>query len=102
MATKEIQVRKTKKQDLRAEPPGEYKIIYLNDDVTTIDFVVFTLTDIFGYSENEALDIASKIHHEGSAVIAVYPYEIAEQKGSEVILLARRHNFPLKVNVEPV
>jgi ATP-dependent Clp protease adaptor protein ClpS len=102
MATKELQSKKVSKRTINVEPPTEYKIVYLNDDVTTVDFVVFTLTDIFLYSEQEALDLASKIHHEGNAVIAVYPYEIAEQKGSEVILLARRHNFPLKVNVEPV
>ena len=52
------------------------------------------------YSPENAEDITHKIHDEGSAVVAIYPYEIAEQKGVEVTVLARSRGFPLQVKIE--
>lgn len=83
------------------EPPL-YKIIYLNDDVTTVEFVVTTLCEILDYNEMGASEKAREIHENGSAVVAEYPYEIAEQKGTEVVLLARKNGFPLNLKLEPV
>ncbi len=80
--------------------PGKYKVIYLNDELTTMEFVVETLLDIFDYSPHDAEDITHKIHDEGSAVVAIFPYEIAEQKGVEVTVLARSRGFPLQVKIE--
>ena len=80
--------------------PGKYKVIYINDELTTMEFVVETLLDIFDYSPENAEDITHKIHDEGSAVVAIYPYEIAEQKGLETTNLARSSGFPLKVELE--
>lgn len=82
------------------EPPL-YQVIYLNDDVTTVEFVVFTLTDIFDYNEMGASEKAREIHDNGSSVVAEYPYEIAEQKGTEVVLMARKNGFPLQLKLEP-
>jgi ATP-dependent Clp protease adaptor protein ClpS len=87
------------KHDL-AEPPF-YKVIYLNDDTTTMEFVVSTLIKYFNYSPDTALNITTDIHEHGSAVVAVLPYEIAEQKGVEVILEARASGYPLQVKIEP-
>ena len=81
------------------EPP-QYRVIYINDEVTTIEFVVETLKIIFNYDDSGAEAITQKIHEAGSAVVAVLPYEIAEQKGVEVTLLARSHGFPLSVKLE--
>jgi len=66
-----------------------------------MEFVVESLKAIFNYSEDRAKDLCIKIHEEGSAVVAVFPYEIAEQKGVEATLLARKHGFPLQVKLEP-
>jgi ATP-dependent Clp protease adaptor protein ClpS len=82
-------------------PPTDFKVIYVNDEVTTMEFVVESLKAIFNYSEDRAKDLCIKIHEEGSAVVAVFPYEIAEQKGVEATLLARKHGFPLQVKLEP-
>ena len=82
------------------EPPM-FKIIYLNDNQTTIEFVIDTLINFFDYTENTALKITQDIHQEGSAVVAVLPYEIAEQKGIEVTIHARSNNYPLQVKLEP-
>lgn len=82
-----------------AEPPL-YKIIYINDDVTSMNFVVSSLIDYFNYNEDTATSLTHDIHNNGSAVVAVLPYEIAEQKGIEVTLDARSQGFPLQVKVE--
>jgi ATP-dependent Clp protease adaptor protein ClpS len=81
------------------EPP-QYRIIYINDETTTQEFVVETLRNIFGYDEGAAEALTMKVHEEGSAVVAVMPYEMAEQKGIEVTMLAKSHGFPLKVKIE--
>ena len=82
-----------------AEPPL-YKIIYINDNVTSMEFVVGSLIDYFNYIQDTASTITQNIHEEGSAIVAVLPYEIAEQKGIEVTLDARSQGFPLQVKVE--
>jgi ATP-dependent Clp protease adaptor protein ClpS len=84
----------------KIKPPSEYNVIYVNDDLTTFEFVMETLTAIFDYSLNDAEDMTRKIHDEDSAVVATLPYEIAEQKGIEVTLLARQNGFPLRIKVE--
>ena len=83
-----------------AEPPL-YKIIYINDDVTSMNFVVNSLITHFDYNLDTAAVITSGIHEEGSATVAVLPFEIAEQKGIEVTVHARSNNYPLQVKLEP-
>jgi ATP-dependent Clp protease adaptor protein ClpS len=98
-ATVDTVVRNKTSQAVK-EPP-KYKVIYVNDDVTTVEFVVETLLEIFGYYDQEAIDKAMEINDHGFGIIAVLPYEIAEQKGIEVTMLARSNSFPLQVRIEP-
>ena len=93
-------VKKIKSKFTMKEPP-KYRVIYMNDNVTTLEFVVETLKQIFNYDHESALAKTMEIDQAGSAVIAVFPYEIAEQKGIEVTMLARSNNFPLQVRIEP-
>lgn len=98
MASTEINSKIKPNVNLR-EPPL-FKIIYLNDEVTSMDFVVTSLVEYFNYNTDTASAITVDIHEKGSAVVAVLPYEIAEQKGIEVTLEARAQGFPLQVKVE--
>ena len=82
------------------EPPM-YKVIYLNDNQTTMDFVIDSLMEFFDYNEETAYTITEDIHEAGSAVVAVLPFEIAEQKGIEVTISARAQSFPLQIKLEP-
>ena len=82
------------------EPPM-FKVIYLNDNQTSMEFVIETLLDFFNYTPDTAVKITQDIHEAGSAVVAVLPYEIAEQKGIEVTVSARSQNYPLQVKLEP-
>jgi len=82
------------------EPPM-FRVIYLNDNTTSAEFVIESLITVFSYSTDTALQITENIHTQGSAVVAVLPYEIAEQKGVEVTMSARSQNYPLQLKLEP-
>lgn len=88
------------KTKLDLKEPSLFRVIYINDETTTMEFVVESLVNIFDIEEDRAVDLTHKIHEDGSAVVAVLPYEIAEQKGVEVTILARSHGFPLQVKLE--
>jgi ATP-dependent Clp protease adaptor protein ClpS len=82
------------------EPPM-YRVVYINDNQTTMEFVVDSLIEFFDYTPETAEQITVDIHEDGSAVVAVLPFEIAEQKGVEVTVLARSQSYPLQIKLEP-
>lgn len=85
-------------QDLR-EPPL-YKVFLLNDDYTTMDFVVQMLMDIFDKSFEDATRIMLHVHHNGRGLAGVYPKEIAETKIHQVHTQAQANGFPLRAEME--
>jgi ATP-dependent Clp protease adaptor protein ClpS len=89
------------KVDTELKEPPMFKVIYLNDNQTSMEFVVESLMEFFSYNTDTAVQITENIHNTGAAVVAVLPYEIAEQKGVEVTLSARQQNYPLQVKLEP-
>jgi ATP-dependent Clp protease adaptor protein ClpS len=95
----EIRTKILPRQDLK-EPPM-FRVIYLNDNQTAMEFVVQSLVEVFDYTSATAERITVDIHQAGSAVVAVLPYEIAEQKGIEVTVSARSAGYPLQVKLEP-
>ena len=95
---KEINV-KEKIEEVVKEP-SKYKVIFMNDNETPMDFVVAILIEIFKHSEKTAQELTMKIHNDGSAVVGVYTFEIAEQKSVEATKLARESGFPLQIALE--
>jgi ATP-dependent Clp protease adaptor protein ClpS len=89
------------KVDHSIKEPPMFKVIYLNDNQTSMEFVIETLIEFFNYNTETAVQITQDIHAAGSAVVAVLPYEVAEQKGIEVTVHARSNNYPLQVKLEP-
>ena len=89
---------KFKKIKTRAKikKPEFYEVILLNDDFTTMEFVVKVLQLFFNMTKATANKIMIKIHNDGSAVCGVYPYEVAETKVMEVINFAKQNQYPLK------
>ena len=82
------------------EPPM-YRVVYINDNQTTMEFVIESLIEYFNYNAETAERITVDIHEAGSAVVAVLPYELAEQKGIEVTISARSQSYPLQIKLEP-
>lgn len=81
------------------EPP-KYKIIFLNDDATPMEWVIDVLTTIYKHSQSSAEQITMTIHTEGSGVVGIYSYEVAEMKVHETIGASRNRGFPLNVRME--
>lgn len=80
--------------------PHKYKVVFLNDDATPMEWVVDVLEKIFKHSKTNAERITLEIHNEGSAVVGVYSYEIAEQKAIEATNSSRERGFPLQIKLE--
>ena len=80
--------------------PKKYKIIFLNDDKTPIEFVIELLISIFRHTQETAKDITLAVHNDGSAVVGIYTFEIAEQKTIETTQVCSQHGFPLQVRME--
>jgi ATP-dependent Clp protease adaptor protein ClpS len=66
-----------------------------------MEFVVDSLIDHFDYTPVTAEKITMDIHEAGAAVVAVLPYEVAEQKGIEITVSARAEGYPLQIKLEP-
>lgn len=81
--------------------PDLFKVLLLNDDYTTMEFVVEVLENIFNKAPAEAYRIMMAVHIQGKGLCGVYPHDIAETKVQTVIDLAREHGFPLKATMEP-
>ncbi|WP_394820835.1 ATP-dependent Clp protease adaptor ClpS [Pendulispora albinea] len=78
-----------------------YKVVFHNDDYTTMEFVVDCLMTFFHKSETEATHVMLTVHRKGSAVAGVYSREVAETKVAQVMDHARKHGMPLLVTAEP-
>ena len=82
--------------------PDRYKVIFLNDVFTPMEFVIQLLIEVFNKNIDQAKDITLMIHNDGRGVAGTYNFEIAEQKVHESTLLSRHHGHPLKVIMEKV
>jgi ATP-dependent Clp protease adaptor protein ClpS len=89
------------KERIKLKKPSLYKVILLNDDVTTMEFVVRILQEIFKKEISEAMRIMLDIHKKGSGICGVFTKEIAEAKCQAVRLAAELESFPLKSLMEP-
>ncbi|TKX33078.1 ATP-dependent Clp protease adaptor ClpS [Campylobacter aviculae] len=84
----------------KLQEPKMFKVILLNDDVTTMDFVIEILMNIFYHDFETASKIMLEVHLNGSGVCGIYTQEIALSKQKKVFNAAKIANFPLRVKVE--
>ncbi|MGY8865063.1 MAG: ATP-dependent Clp protease adaptor ClpS [Methylophagaceae bacterium] len=81
------------------EPP-KFKVVFLNDDTTPVEWVISILVQVFRHTNDSAEKITLSIHTDGSGVAGIYTYEIAEQKALEAQDLSRSQGFPLQIKIE--
>jgi ATP-dependent Clp protease adaptor protein ClpS len=81
--------------------PGEFRVILLNDNYTTMDFVVEILVVIFRKNLEDANKIMLDVHNKGRGTVGMYPWDIAVTKAEQVHNTARENEFPLRCIVEP-
>jgi ATP-dependent Clp protease adaptor protein ClpS len=84
----------------RKKEPQLFKVVLLNDDYTTMDFVMHVLEGVFQKSPAEAYQIMMHVHVNGRGVAGVYPWEVAETKTATTIEMARDAGYPLKAVTE--
>ena len=77
-----------------------YKVVLLNDDFTSMDFVVEVLMELFSHSLDSAINIMLSVHRDGRGICGVYTYEVAETKISQVKERAKENEYPLKAIME--
>jgi ATP-dependent Clp protease adaptor protein ClpS len=80
--------------------PKRWKVIFLNDDATPMEFVVEILREIFKHSADSAQQVMMQVHHTGSGIAGIYSFEIAEAKAVESTNEARVNGFPLQIKLE--
>jgi ATP-dependent Clp protease adaptor protein ClpS len=86
--------------DYELEEPKKYKVLLLNDDFSTMEFVIQILTNVFRKTIEESEKIMLDVHNNGKAVCGIYTKEIALTKTSQVKTMARKAKFPLKAIAE--
>jgi ATP-dependent Clp protease adaptor protein ClpS len=85
----------------KLKEPEEYRVILLNDNYTSMDFVVEVLMVIFHKNPLDANKIMMDVHKKGKGIVGQYPWDIAATKTEQVHAEARKNDFPLRCIVEP-
>lgn len=88
-------------REVATQKPRMFRVLIHNDDYTTRDFVVDVLVSIFHKSESAAVEVMLHVHRNGSGVAGVYTREVSEMKVQQTMDLARAHEFPLQLTMEP-
>src|ERR1700738_715956 len=90
------------RDEVKVKRPSMWNIVFYNDDYTPMDFVEFALKTVFHMSTLDALALTLAVHTQGKGITGTYTFEVAEQKQSEVLLIAKVEEHPLRVEVERV
>ena len=88
------------KAGIKTKKPFLYKVFLVNDDYTTMEFVVDILQNVFRKNRTEATQIMLHVHKKGMGLCGVFTREIAETKVETVHNIARENEFPLKCIME--
>lgn len=90
------------KGEVRTREPRRYRVVFHNDDFTTMDFVIMVLKEVFYKSDSDAYSIMMDVHKRGRGIVGIYPYDLAATKRERAVEMAREDGFPLKITIEPV
>jgi ATP-dependent Clp protease adaptor protein ClpS len=92
--------RQSSKTEKEFKEPDDYQVVLLNDNYTTMDFVVEVLMSVFHKNTLDAERIMMDIHRKVKGILVLYTYDIALTKANQVHELAREKEFPLRCIVE--
>ena len=85
-----LQSASMERTDNEIKEPKQYIVVMLNDDFTTMEFVVRILVEIF----------RKDVHRSGQAVVGKYPYDIAATRVKRALSLAKAEGFPFRMFIE--
>ena len=101
MPQQEMQKQRRTTLKERTKEPRKYKVIVLNDDFTTFEFVIMIMTTVFLKTLQQAEEIAETTHIHQKAKVGTYTLDIARSKVAKATEMARAENFPLTFEIEP-
>lgn len=85
----------------KLKKPPFYRVLLLNDDYTTMEFVVMVLRTVFHMPEERAAQVMLHVHQKGAGICGIFTREVAESKVEQVIVLAQQNQHPLQCTMEP-
>ena len=92
------------KSEINVKPvvkrPKKFAVVLLNDDITPMDFVVYVISEYFGKSHDEAIELMLASHNRGKTAVDLFTYEIAEEKVRQIREQAIVNGFPLMATIE--
>jgi len=88
------------REDIQIYEPEEYRVFLINDDFTTMEFVISILMTVFHKNLPEATKLTLEVHKRGRGMAGMYPYDIASTKIQQVHSMARQRGFPLRCAME--
>lgn len=101
MPQQEMQKQRRTNLKERTKEPRRYKVIVLNDDFTTFEFVIMVMQTVFLKTLQQAEEIAQTTHIHKKATVGTYTLDIAKSKVAKATAMARAENFPLSFEIEP-
>lgn len=101
MPQQEIQKHSTPRTRTIPKEPGKHRVMILNDDFTTFEFVVDVMMTVFMKTRQEAWELAETTHIHQKALVGCYPLDIARSKVAKAISMARAEGFPLSFEILP-
>ena len=86
--------------DVKKQDPTFFKVVLLNDDYTSMEFVVHVLETVFLKPPAEAHRVMMQVHQNGRGVAGIYPWEVADTKADKVSVMASDAGYPLRATLE--
>nr|WP_245391401.1 ATP-dependent Clp protease adaptor ClpS [Sulfurospirillum barnesii] len=86
--------------EIEIKEPKRYSVFLLNDDYSSMEFVIKVLMQVFHHGLEKATEITLAVHEKGKGLCGVYTYEIAETKVATVRKMAKEERFPLRAIME--
>lgn len=80
--------------------PKMYDVLMLNDDFTTMEFVVEVLRTVFFHTKEKAEMLMLDIHNTGQCIVGSYTYDVAYSKVQRATTMAREEGFPLRLKIK--
>jgi ATP-dependent Clp protease adaptor protein ClpS len=102
------QRRKKQLANTRPKKQPPYAVVLFNDDQHTFQYVIETLTKVFGYPQEKSYSLALQIHNAGKGIVWSGSREVAELKRDQIrsagpdFYATKKVEFPLGVTVEPL
>lgn len=97
----DIKMKNKTKTKIEIKEPRKWNVIFHNDDKTPMDFVITVLQEVFSHTDENAVKLTMQVHEQNKAVVGTYIHEIAEQKSADTINVARKFEYPLRVEIMP-